>query len=180
MPDECGISRVERAIAGDINSFGILCERYYTAMVAVAFSVLGDHHLAEDAVQEAFAKALLNLRGLKEPGKFGAWLARICRNVASDMIKVKARNTREMIERGFPAEHRQEGSQDDLPGAVRKAIRRLPDSAREVIVLRYYDNLSYEQISSVLDIAIPANNGRLRRAKEMLANAIKREELLGQ
>jgi len=56
-------------------------------MVAVAYGVLRDHQLAEDAVQEAFARGLVSLQKLKEPAKFAPWLARICRNVAVDMAR---------------------------------------------------------------------------------------------
>jgi hypothetical protein len=73
---------IDAARAGDLDSFGKLCERYYAPLAAVAYSVLRDHQLAEDAVQEAFARGLVNLRRLKETGKFAPWLARICRNVA--------------------------------------------------------------------------------------------------
>ena len=68
-----------------------------------------------------------------------------------------------------------EQGEDGLPSAVRRALGRLPAPARELIVLRYYDNLSYDQISSVLGLSIPAINGRLHRAKKRLAKAMKRE-----
>jgi len=50
----------------------------------VAYGVLKDHQLAEDAAQEAFARGLVSLHRLKEPGRFAPWLVRICRNVAVD------------------------------------------------------------------------------------------------
>ena len=49
---------IEAAASGDIESFGKLCDRYYSVMVAISYSILGDHQLAEDAAQEAFARAL--------------------------------------------------------------------------------------------------------------------------
>ena len=82
---------VEAAVGGDIDSFGELCRQYYASMVAIGYSVLGDHQLAEDAAQEAFARALGNLRALKNKTKFAPWLAAICRNVAKDMVATKAR-----------------------------------------------------------------------------------------
>ncbi len=137
---------VEAALRGDLDSFGKLCEEFYAPMVAVAYSVLGDHHLAEDAAQEAFAKALTGLRGLKQPAKFGAWLAQICRNVATDMAKTRIRGGHNVELWEAPPEQ----GEDGLPSAVRRALGRLPAPARELIVLRYYDNLSYDQMSSFL------------------------------
>jgi len=60
------IGLVEAAIDGDVESFTELCRRYYPAMVAIAHSVLGDRHLAEDAAQQAFAKAAVMLPQLKQ------------------------------------------------------------------------------------------------------------------
>ena len=66
---------VERAIAGDGDSFTELCRRYYPAMVAIGHAILGDRHLAEDAAQQGFAKAALNLPRLNKTERFGSWVA---------------------------------------------------------------------------------------------------------
>lgn len=68
--------------------------------------------------------------------------------------------------------------EDGISHAVRSALRKLPHSARELIILRYYDNLSYEQISSVLGLSLATINGRLHRAKKLLAKVIKEEGVL--
>jgi len=76
---------VEAAVNGDVDGFTVLCGRYYPAMVAIAHSVLGDKHLAEDAAQDALAKACRKLGQLRNKDRFAGWLAAICRNVAMDM-----------------------------------------------------------------------------------------------
>jgi len=68
---------INSARRGDPDSFSQLCSRYYTAMVAIAHAKLGDRHLAEDAAQEAFAKACEKLGQLKNENKFAYWLAAI-------------------------------------------------------------------------------------------------------
>lgn len=75
---------VRRALRAEPESFGELCRRYYHSLIAIADSVLLDHHLAEDAAQEALAEACRELASLKNPERFGPWLASICRNVARD------------------------------------------------------------------------------------------------
>lgn len=160
---------VELAVDGDVASFGKLCERYYSAMAAIAYAVLGSNELAEDVAQEAFARALSNLDSLKNKEKFAQWLARICRNVANDTGRAKfKRASTEDLEQ-FAAKESPE-SNDEM---VRLAISKLAIHEKELIVLRYYDNLSYEQISSVLGISKPAINGRLTRAKRKLAEYLK-------
>lgn len=161
---------VKAAIDGDAESFTELCRRYYPAMVAIAHSMLGDRHLAEDAAQEAFAKAAVKLPQLKKENRFAGWLAVICRNVAKDMARRKEnlRTTDDLSMIAATAET------DDDAEAVRKALNQLSAPAREVIFLRYYDGMSYEQISSVLGISEQAINGRLRRAKKKMADYLRR------
>ena len=161
---------VDAAVSGDVDSFTELCRRYYPVMVAVAHSILGDRHLAEDAAQQAFAKAAMKLSQLKRKSKFASWVAAICRNAAKDMARA--------TERLHPAENVSatiaESDQDDVTEAVKQALGALPASAREVIFLRFYDGLSYDQISAVLGISEQAINGRLRRAKKAMAEHLRR------
>jgi RNA polymerase sigma-70 factor (ECF subfamily) len=164
---------IEAAVAGDIDSFGKLAERYYPSMVAIGYSVLSDHGLAEDVAQEAFARALASLRNLRDKARFGPWLARICRNVANDMVTARARQT--------PAEcvpNTADDSNDDGIRAVRRALEQLPVSTKELVVLRYYDGLSYEEISCVLGISKASINGRLSRAKRKMAKYLQRDGFL--
>jgi RNA polymerase sigma-70 factor (ECF subfamily) len=180
---------VERAARGDGDSFTELCRRYYGPMVAIGHAILGDRHLAEDAAQQAFAKAAMNLPRLRRPGQFGSWLAAICRNEARDLARARrVEQTRGEGILPLSSLHRQEAGQtqgrdalatgdarDTDCEAVKKALGRLPDEAREVIFLRFYDGLSYEQISAVLSISEQAINGRLRRAKRKLAQHLRQD-----
>ena len=162
---------VEAAINGDAESFTELCKRYYPAMVAIAHSILGDRHLAEDTAQEAFAKAAVGLPQLRRKSKFAGWLAAICRNAAKDMLR-RTNDRSVVIERSVMPDR---SSRDEVVEVVRQAMGRLPAGARELVFLRYYDGLSYEQISAVLGISQQAINGRLRRAKRKMAGYLRRQ-----
>ncbi len=170
MAKEPDLALVEAAINGDADSFTELCRHYYPAMVAIAHSVLGDRHLAEDAAQQAFAKAAVKLPQLKRKSGFAGWLAAICRNAARDMVR-SAESYRTAEDLSMVAA---KPERDDAAEAVRKALSRLSAPAREVIFLRYYDGMSYEQMSSVLGISEQAINGRLRRAKKKMADYLRR------
>ena len=161
---------VKAAINGDADSFTELCRRYYAAMLAIAHSVLGDRHLAEDAAQQAFAKAAVKLPQLKNKNRFAGWLAAICRNVARDMLR-RAENYHTAEDLSMVAA---KSDTDESAEAVRKALSKISSSARELIFLRYYDGMSYEQMSEVLDISEQAINGRLRRAKKKMADYLRR------
>lgn len=171
MSQESDLVLVEAAAAGDGESFTELCSRYYAAMVAIAHSILGDRHLAEDSAQQAFAKAAVKLPQLAKRDRFGGWIAAICRNEAKDM----ARNIKpaQNIDRSPLAAPR--AKENPASDVVKEALAALSESAREVIYLRFYDGLSYEQISAVLGISEQAINGRLRRAKKKLAEYLRRK-----
>ena len=162
---------VEKAIEGDGDSFTELCRRYYPAMVAIGHAILGDRHLAEDAAQQGFAKAALNLPRLNKTERFGSWVAAICRNAARDVGRA---NRRFQSRQELPVEVTK-SDRDDAGPAVRAALDQLEPQAREVVYLRFYDGLSYERISEVLGISEQAINGRLRRAKKTLAAHLRRD-----
>jgi len=161
------------ALNGDADSFNRLCERYYPAMVAIAYSRLSDRSLAEDAAQEAFYIAFRDISKLKEPNHFGRWLTKICRNISSDMAKAKRRDKLVAIEE-LELQRGETTEQENYVEAVRSIISKLPLKAREVIYLRFYNKLTYQEISNVLGISQEAVNGRLRRAKKLIIKELGR------
>ncbi len=167
---------VEAAQNGHLESFGALYERYHSSMVALAYSMLADRDLAEDAAQEVFAIACRDLRSLKSKERFAAWLAGICRNVSRQMLR--ANKAKPVAVGDNPAvEHRDD--MEDRREAIRRAVWSLREPERELIVMRYFDGFSQGQISEVLDISPQAVNGRLIRAKRKIAKYLKRNGLTG-
>lgn len=171
MGHESEMSLVKAAVGGDADSFTELCQRYYPAMVAIAHSITGDRHLAEDAAQQTFAKVAVKLPQLKRKSNFAYWIAAICRNTTRDIV----RSQRSFSDRDNIRTTVAENSINDDIAVVRMALNKLSDTAREVIYLRFYDGLSYEQISGILGISEQAINGRLRRAKRELAEYLKNQ-----
>jgi len=160
---------VEAARSGHLESFAELYEGYYNAMTALAYSVLADRDLAEDAAQETFAIACRDLLKLKSKEKFSPWLAGICRNTAKQMLRSKAKTVSLNI--SASAQNQKDDYNTDI---IRRAVWSLRAFDREPIVLRYYDNMPYEQISQLLGISVQAVNGRLTRAKRKIAKLLKR------
>ncbi len=169
MIQEPDTTLVEAAIDGDPESFTELCRRYYPAMVAIAHSLIGDRHLAEDAAQETFAKAAVKLPQLRQTNKFAGWLATICRNEARNI----ARRGNVTQANGEFLAKAEKSERDDSGEAVMQAMKKLSIPARELVFLRYYDGLSYDKISMVLGISQQAINGRLRRAKRKMADYLR-------
>ncbi len=157
---------VQQALRGKPKSFGELCRRYYPSLTAIADSILLDHHLAEDAAQETFAVACRNLKTLKRPESFGAWVGTICRNVAKDMLHELPRQ-RKTAEKYASLEN--DCDDCDHGMIMTEAVQQLPQHLREVVYLRFYNEMSYEQMAKVLGATQQSIDGRLRRAKKKIA-----------
>jgi RNA polymerase sigma-70 factor (ECF subfamily) len=167
---------VQAARNGHLESFGALYERYHSSMVALAYSMLADRDLAEDAAQDVFAIACRDIGNLKSKERFAAWLAGICRNVSRQMLKA---NKAKPVALGDNPVAQKRDDAEDRREAIRRAVWSLREPDRELIVMRYFDGFSQGQISEVLDISPQAVNGRLVRAKRKIAEYLKRNGLTG-
>ncbi len=158
------------ACAGQGNAFGTLYERYFPPIKALAYAQVRDTHLADDVVQQTFAMACEKLRDLRKPEQFAAWLGTICRNTAKQSL-------RKQMRRIDPASwvtrrpHADKSSQNEVQRAL-WALRRMD---REILALRFYDNLPYERIGAVLGLSVPAVSGRICRAKKRLKQNLKKQ-----
>lgn len=159
---------VQRALTGDVDSFAELCRRYYPSLLALAYSMLHDSHLSEDAAQESLAQACSRLSTLRKQKAFGNWLGSICRNIARDMLRERLRQRK--LSQDYTKAEKEDSAFQDL--ALKNAIRQLSTVYREAIYLRYTQDLTYQQMAAVLGISEEAVNGRLRRAKHKLARIL--------
>ena len=158
------------ACAGQGHAFAALYERYFGPIKALAYALVRDTHLAEDVVQQTFATACQKLRDLRKPEQFAAWLGTICRNTAKQSLRAQRRRIDPecwVARRSKP----DQTSRDRIQHAL-WALRR---KDREILALRYYDNLPYERIGAVLGLSVPAVNGRICRAKKRLKQNLKEQ-----
>jgi len=166
---------VEAACKGDSEALAGLYERYYATMVWVAYSVLLDRGLAEDAAQQAFATACAKMHSLRQLDRFGPWLATICRNAAQDMARARRRDV--ALQKIAATEEPAQSGSDGFDRAVKDAVDGLPAMYREVVVLHYYSGMSYSQIESVLNISGDRVKGRLARARKQIQDHLEKEGL---
>ena len=163
---------VETARRGDAKAFGTLYERYYATMVWVAYAILLDRDLAEDAAQQAFVKACEKLADLKRADRFGAWLTQICRNEGRQLLRNRQRSeTQQARKAACAAGLVAEGP--DL-GMVKAAVDQLAPMYREIVVLHYYNRMDYRRIAATLGVAGHTVRGRLFRARKKIEQTLKR------
>jgi len=180
-PDDTAL--VARAKTGDQEAFGHLVARHERAMFAIARSYFASEADAEDAVQEAFLNAFQSLGQLEADGRFAAWLARITVNAClatlrsrTDKISLAQFASTAQLhprmgqEQFTPAMLASRGERSAL---IKVAMGRLPEDQRIVLMLRFGEEMAYEQIAAYLDIPATTVQGRLHRAKEALRRVLK-------
>ena len=172
MENETVQENVIAARKGDTQAFGRLYESFYSTLVWLAYAILLDRNLAEDAAQQAFVKACEKLGSLQQVNRFGPWLSRICRNEAYQLLRDRQR--RESRETAAPEPVTMVDTRDteeDLD-QVKAAVDRLPEMYREIVVLHYYQRLDYRKIASLLGVAGHTVRGRLFRARKMVMKSL--------
>lgn len=141
-------------------------------MVWVAYSILLDRELAEDAAQQAFVRACEKLASLKRSDRFGAWLAQICRNEAYQLVRSRQRPVPQRS--GETTYVDASGTDGPDLGMVRAAVDQLAPMYREIVVLHYYNRMGYRQIAATLGVAGHTVRGRLFRARKQIERILRK------
>jgi RNA polymerase sigma factor (sigma-70 family) len=131
-----------------------------------ALARTGSSELAQDAVQEGFARAIKARDRFRGTGSLDAWVARCVINAAHDLVTERGR----LPDSGTKLDC-MDGTASD--GTVRAAIRALPPRQREALFLRFYLDFDYASIANVLDIEIGTVSATLHAARTALAHALK-------
>jgi RNA polymerase sigma-70 factor (ECF subfamily) len=170
---------VERALAGDADAFGEIVRRWERRIFALAYGILGREEDARDATQETFIAAFRNLRGFRGEAKVSSWLHRI----AVNQCITRQRRARTRAENSLEAETESGGEKFAAPDAasparlaegrerteaVRRAVSALPPELREVIVMKEFEELTFQEIADALDVPLSTVKSRLYTALKQL------------
>ena len=170
---------VERALSGDPEAFGEIVRRWERRIFALAFGMLGREEDARDATQETFLSAFRNLRGFRGEAKVSSWLHRIAVNQCiSRQRRAKVRGEtaledeaeKNAIVFALPAEisPARFAEYQEVSLAVRKAVCALPAELRQVIVMKEFEELTFQEISEVLEVPLSTVKSRLYTALRQL------------
>jgi RNA polymerase sigma factor (sigma-70 family) len=161
IPDDQSL--VVMSKEGNERAFGELVKRHQQFIIRQAYAYLGDNESAKDAAQEVFVKAYEGLPYLENDQVFKSWLYRICRNHCLNLAR------RRKIENGYQLDSPgAEKSNPDTKLILRKGIKRLDELSQEILILRYYNDMRYEEIAEFLNIPLSSVKIRLFRAKKSL------------
>ncbi len=165
---------VRRAAAGDREAFAVLFQRYAPRVYRTALRITGDPGEADDATQEVFLRLHDQLHRFEERSSFSTWIYRVTVNMAIDRTRASARRPASIEGVDAPGSGRAGDSAErgDLERAVLGALSGLSEKLRTVLVLRYLEELSYEEIADVLECSSGTVKSRLARAHEEAGPAL--------
>lgn len=166
---------VERAQRGDHEAFDALATAAYHRLYAVARRILRDGYAAEDAVQDALVRAWREIRGLRDPGAFNAWLHRLLVNACRDQVRRNRRRAVEIFD--LPTERPE--PTDDVARLVdrdelERAFLKLSLEHRAVLVLTHYLGLPATEVGAILAIPPGTVASRLHYGTRLMRSAIER------
>jgi RNA polymerase sigma-70 factor (sigma-E family) len=143
----------------------------------LAYLLTGDLELAQDLVQEVFARLMIRFGSLRNPDAIGAYVRRSVVNLSRKHWR-RVRREREFVRRQGPALVRLTTSQPDVPGrdALWEALNRLPHRQRAALVLRFYEDLAERQTAEALGCSIGTVKSRVSRGLRALRDQMREEE----
>jgi RNA polymerase sigma factor (sigma-70 family) len=180
---------VSKAKEGDQKAYAEIMQRYKDSIYFMALKMVNNKDDAMDLTVETFAKAFENLGKYKPEYAFSTWLFRIATNNSIDFIRKKRLNvvsldtlTEEQGEDKY-LQVRAEGLNPEETSIrkqesekLKNMVEQLPLRYRTLIILRYYEELSYEEIAKQVDIPIGTVKAQLFRARDLMANILNRNK----
>jgi RNA polymerase sigma-70 factor, ECF subfamily len=171
-------SLIDRARNGDLDAFESIVRARMDAVYRLTSAILGDEADARDAAQETFVAVWRQLRRLREPEKFDAWLQRVAVNASRMMIRSRSRRRiREIPSSSVVAlGERAAASPRDDAAILDAALATLPVEQRAILVLHHLEGRSLAELAAILEIPDGTAKSRLFAARHALAAAIKSDE----
>lgn len=168
-------SIVEAVLAGDVDAYAILVNRYRNGYTRFAARMLGSLEDADDALQMAFVRAFRNLKQCRDPDRFGSWLYQIVVNECRTLGARRARRELRLVRDDAKLENISSPHPADdaaLRDEIQHALNKLESSHREAFLLRHVEGLGYEEISKITGVGISALKMRVKRAAEKLRDLL--------
>jgi len=172
---------IARVLKGEKQQFAQLVGRYQAGLYRYAVTMVLDHDVASDMVQDTFVKAYTNLKSCRDHTRFAAWLFQMVRNRCLDHLKdVRRRNVRlddagQIVDQAAGPATLAERAR--LRVDISQALGSLPSPQREAFLLHYVGGMPYEEMATLLDASVSALKMRVSRAREALSTAMQNHEV---
>lgn len=175
---------IERVLKGDREAFAALVDAYKGAIFNLAFRMTGSHQDADDLSQETFIRAYRNLRHFDPQKRFFTWIYTIGLNLIRNHLKKQGREMSRETEVLRASEMEIQGGAQTERDMIRAqethrletCLQKLPADLREAVVLRFFQELSFEEIATISDASLSAVKMRVYRGLEQLKQLMKYED----
>lgn len=162
-------------IHGNEGAFAELVRRHKSKVFTTIYLIVKDRYLAEDLMQDVFIKAVHKMKGgqYNEEGKFLPWIMRIAHNLAIDTFRKHKRYPTVIMDEGMNVFDSLAFSEDSVESLkikgetesmIREIIQKLPENQREVVMMRHYADMSFQEIADATGVSINTALGRMRYA----------------
>lgn len=160
---------------GNEEAFEQLVSRHKSKIFTTIYLIVKDNYIAEDLLQETFIKVINTIKGgrYNEEGKFLPWILRIAHNLAIDHFRKEKRYPTIIMDDGNNVFNTLEFAEDsiesiqiqkDTHARLRKLIQELPEAQKEVLIMRHYMQMSFQEIAETTGVSINTALGRMRYA----------------
>ena len=185
-PEQTDEEVAKRVQKGDGQAFGMLVDRYEGKMLRYAKKFIYDGEEAKDLVQDVFVKAYTNIQSFDSKRRFSPWIYRIAHNEFVNSLKRRSNSKVFSLDLDvlFPyptSDDTADGEfqKKELRTILDKNLGRLDPKYREPLVLYYYEDMDYRNISSVLEVPVSTVGVRILRGKAMLKKLLAEQENYG-
>ncbi|HTK81572.1 MAG TPA: RNA polymerase sigma factor [Bacteroidota bacterium] len=181
MTDKSDLELVEEFRRGDVRSFNELVRRYQEKVYWIARRVIGTHEDADDIVQDVFVRAYDALKEFRAESGFYTWLYRISVNISLNALRKKRlKDFVRYEEMEEELESSDEGSdarvlQKEYQSILEQAIDRLPAKQKMVFMMRYYEEMPYEEMAQVLKKSVGGLKANYFHAIKKIQEYVRRE-----
>lgn len=170
---------VEACRSGDREGFRVLYETYKDRVYSIAVHFChGDRAMASDVTQQVFLKLMTSIRQFRGDAEFSTWLYRLVVNACMDAARSREpqaldTNPSRMGTLAVPGSQEEDYARTQMANSVREAVSALPAKFRIAVLLRYFDDLSYEQMAKALHCSMGTVASRLSRGHKLLAERLR-------
>lgn len=179
---------VSQYIKGNEAAFAQLLKRHKARVYTTVYLIVKDQYIAEDLMQDTFIKAINKLKSgsYNEEGKFLPWVIRIAHNLAIDYFRKAKRYPTIVMEDGTSVFNSLEFSEDSMEalkiknethGLLRELIKTLPEPQKEVLLMRHYGEMSFQEIADATGVSINTALGRMRYALINLRKKLEKKNI---
>ena len=185
LSDSCLISLYSK---GNEEAMSILVDRHKSRIFTTIYLIVKDRYIAEDILQDVFIKTINIIKQKKynEQGKFLPWILRIAHNQAIDHFRKEKRNPKITLADGSDIFNCLKFSEDfsesenlskDSKRFLKKTIENLPEKQKQVLIMRHYMDMSFQEIAEATNVSINTALGRMRYALIALRKQIKPKQI---